>query len=301
MWSAGGRLVRRSAAQVGALGAWVLLGPERAASRLPPTFDDLRWQAASAAQADDPRYLAWVDELEHPRENRYHRKVWEWCFILEAMRQAGAMVPGKRALGFGVGQERIPAILASRGLEVVATDQPLESAGDWVDSGQHAGALEALRYDSICPPERFGELVSFRPVDMSALPSDLTGFDLLWSSCAFEHLGAPERGTAFVLQSLGCLRPGGVAIHTTELRVDGHHDADLGGTVLYAVPTMERLVASLRLRGHHVRANFHVAWDSEADRFVDEPPYTHTPYHLKLRVAGHVTTSFGLIVTKRGR
>ena len=89
--------------------------------------------------------------------------------------------------------------------------------------------------------------MSFRPVDMTRLPADLVDFDLLWSSCALEHLGQPNRGPAFVLDSLRCLRPGGVAVHTTELRVKGNDDVDLGGVVLYARHTMERLVARLRL------------------------------------------------------
>ena len=191
-------------------------------------------------------------------------------------------------------------MLAARGLTVVASDQPSDSAIGWSDTGQHAAALQELQYDTICPQERFAELVSFRPIDMTKLPDDLTGFDLLWSSCAFEHLGSPERGTRFVIDSLRCLRPGGVGVHTTELRLKGRADADFGGTILYSIDTMKRLVARLRMRGHGVRANFHIAWESEADRTIDEPPYGRSPYHLKLRVEGELTTSFGLIVRKRG-
>jgi Methyltransferase domain len=299
-WGRGAREARRAGARLGTVGAQVLVVPEHLRSRRPATFDRLCSQAASAVQAEHPRYLAWMQELGAAPDTQFHRKIWEWCFILEALQQAGEMAPGNRAVGFGVGHERIPAILASRGVRVVATDVPAEHAAGWADTGQHAAALEELRCDDICPPDRFGEFVTYRPVDMTKLPEDLAGFDLLWSSCAFEHLGRPERGTAFVLDSLGCLRPGGVAVHTTELRVEGKADADFGGTVLYSIGTMERLIARLRLRGHHVRANFHIAWDSDADRFIDEPPYAHRPYHLKLRVSGELTTSSGLIVRKRG-
>jgi hypothetical protein len=285
---------RLATAALRALGA-----PERWTSRRAPAFAPLLSQVASAAQADHPRYLAWMEELEAEPETQYHRKIWEWCFILEALQQSGLVAPGSRALGFGVGHERIPAILAARGVSVVGTDLPGD-AGDWATSGQHAAALDELRADTICPPERFERLVSFRPVDMNALPEDLTDFDLLWSSCALEHLGDPERGTAFVVDSLRCLRPGGVAVHTTELRVEGDTDFDLGGTVLYSLRTMERLIARLRLHGHHVGANLHIPWDTEPDRFVDEPPYANLPYHFKLRVGGEITTSFGLVVTKRG-
>ena len=294
------RLPPRVRARLETLAFRALVAPEWLATRRPPGFTHLRSQMASAAQTEHPHYLAWMDELEAEADTQYHRKIWEWCFILEALQQSGLMAPDRRVLGFGVGRERIPAVLAARGLAVVATDQPVDTAGSWTTTGQHASALEALRADSICPPERFERLVSFRPVDMNALPDDLTGFDLMWSSCAFEHLGVPERGTDFVFESLRCLRPGGVAVHTTELRVEGTEDVDLDGTVLYSVRTMERLVARLRMRGHHVRANLRVPWDGKADRFIDEPPYVQRPYHLKLRFGDEITTSFGLIVTKRG-
>src|SRR4051794_11065597 len=104
---------------------------------------------ASAQQADRPEFIGWLGELgfEDIPRMRHNRKVWEWCFALEAMQQSGLMAPGRSALGFGVGHERLPAILASRGMTVVATDQAPESAGDWARTNQHATALAELRYD----------------------------------------------------------------------------------------------------------------------------------------------------------
>jgi hypothetical protein len=182
---------------------------------------------------------------------------------------------------------------------VVATDQAADTAGDWATVGQHAAALEELRCDEVCPPDRFERLVSFRAVDMTDIPDDLTGFDLLWSSCAFEHLGSASAGIEFVLRGMDCLRAGGTAVHTTELRVDGGRDLELDGTVLYSIATLRRLIARLRLRGHLVLANFHVPWESPPDRFVDLPPYLHEPSHLKLQFGGAMTSSFGMIVRRR--
>jgi hypothetical protein len=39
----------------------------------------------------------------HERHN-YHRKLWEFCFIYQALLERGMLVPGKRGLGFGVGK-----------------------------------------------------------------------------------------------------------------------------------------------------------------------------------------------------
>src|SRR3954452_19698277 len=145
-------------------------------------------QFASAVFGDSPRFRGWMREMGHddiPRL-RHNRKIWEWCFILDVLNDSGLMAPGSRALGFGVGQERLPAILASRGVSVTATDQPVETAGSWVTTDQHSAALDQLRYDDICPPARFEQLVSFQPVDMNDVPAELCPFDMIWSSCAFE-------------------------------------------------------------------------------------------------------------------
>jgi hypothetical protein len=288
------QLVRHGAAEL-------LSIPDRVASLRPPTFEHLRSQLPSAAQGDHPRFRGWLTELgfdDTPRF-RYDRKVWEWCFILEAFQQRGLLAPGRRALAFGVGRERLPAILASRGVAVVATDQAAETAGSWATAGQHAAALDELRYDEVCPSARFERFVTFRPVDMTAIPDDLRDFDMVWSSCAFEHLGSAAAGADFVLRSMDCLRPGGTAVHTTEARVDGGPDLELDGVVLYSVATLRRLLARLRLQGHMVLANYKVPNEGEADRFVDEPPYPHEPYHLKLRVGNAVSSSFGIVVRKR--
>ena len=51
---------------------------------------------------------------------------------------------------------------------------------------------------------------------MRDLPDDLGSFDFIWSSCSFEHLGSLGEGERFVLEALRFLKPGGVAVHTTE-------------------------------------------------------------------------------------
>jgi hypothetical protein len=97
-----------------------------------PLFARLESQGATAAQCDDPAFLEWTRKLQGweepvPPIYAYNRKLWEWAYIAEAVTQAGLLEPGRRALGFGVGTEPLPAIFASYGLSVLATDQPLET------------------------------------------------------------------------------------------------------------------------------------------------------------------------------
>ncbi len=125
-------------------------------------------------------------------------------------------------------QEPLAALFADAGMEVVATDLDAERAEQmgWSAAGQHARNIQSLNAAGLCPPDRFDALASHRVVDMNNIPSDLKDFDLCWSSCALEHLGSIRQGLKFIEKSLETLRPGGLAIHTTELNISpGHENA----------------------------------------------------------------------------
>lgn len=256
--------------------------------------------APAASHMEHPRYQGWLHEMHEG--HAYHRKVWEWCYLLDAMEQAGVLRPGASALGFGVGREPVPAVLAGRGVAVLATDQPAHGAEIWDRTNEHAADGGALRNDGICDADRFAELVRFRPVDMRALPADLGVHDVLWSSCCIEHLGSPQAGLDFVLDSLRHVKPGGLSVHTTEydtLDNDPIVEVDEPSTVFYRRRDIEALVLRLRREGHRVTCNFKVSQQQPADRFVDTPPYTHDP-HLRLQVGRAVATSFGIAIRTRG-
>jgi len=260
---------------------------------------------ASGRHVDQVEYQRWLPALG--QTNGRHRKVWEWCFILQALENHNLLRPGISAVGFGVGTEPLVAALAARGVRVLATDQAEEHAGQWGTSGQHATAVDSLRRPDLCDDQQFTELVSFRPVDMRAIPDDLGQFDIVWSSCCFEHLGSPDAGFDFVLASLAAARPGGVVVHTTELDcAAGRQPLLEQGSVsngdyacFYRRQDLQRLVKRVRMEGHTVRCNYHVGDSHPLEKQIDEQPYTHDP-HLRLRVADRVVTSFGLTIVTRG-
>ena len=275
---------------------------DRVRSLRPSSFTTSMSQVASGAHAGDAAYLRWLELLDE--RNTYHRKTWEWCFIMEALDRDHVLRPGQRVLGFGVGREPIVPALAALGVTVVATDQPSAQAGAWSTSGQHASELDAIRRPSVCPDDRFTQLVSFEPVDMNAIPHYLHGFDGLWSSCCFEHLGSPDAGFDFVMAAMDCLRPGGVAVHTTEFDCVDHVDLAVHGSVaagdyvcFYRSRDLRRLVRRLRGAGHDVQCNYYVSSSHPSERKIDVQPYTHDP-HMRLRVGDRVMTSFGLQITK---
>jgi hypothetical protein len=231
---------------------------------------------------------------------RYHRKLWEFVFIAQALWERGVCVPGRRGLGFGVGREPLSAFFASEGVEVTATDLAPDGkvVAGWEATNQHADGKEALRNSAVCRDELFDRNVQFRFCDMNAVPDDLVGFDFCWSACALEHLGSIEKGLAFIERSIECLAPGGWAVHTTEYNVSSDDETvDNLGTVLFRKRDLEQLASRLQAKGHEVAEMDWSSGEGPVDRYLDLPPYRHDP-HLKMMLNGFVTTSIGIIVRK---
>jgi 2-polyprenyl-3-methyl-5-hydroxy-6-metoxy-1,4-benzoquinol methylase len=232
----------------------------------------------------------------------YHRKIWEHIYIVQALYERNYLSSNKRGLGFAVGLEPLSALFAKFGCQIVATDLNVNDALGWLQTNQHSNNnLLALNRNGICPSELFTERVSFRNVDMNAIPDDLTDFDFCWSSCAFEHLGSIEKGLTFVLNAMKTLKPGGIAIHTTEynLQSDEQTIDNSPAFVIFRKQDILKLVQELTTRGHSVLPLDFSAGDGVVDKFVDLPPYFRKKMHLKLWLEGYVSTSIGLIIRKK--
>jgi hypothetical protein len=247
---------------------------------------------------EQPYFSHWARQLGLGL--RYHRKAWEHVYICQALWERGAIRPGARALGFGVGREPLTAYFASQACEVVATDMAGDVAVEqgWSQTAQHAAGLEALRYEHLCPSEQFDRCVSFRVCDMNQVQPDLTDFDFCWSACALEHLGSIEHGLSFIERSLECLKPGGWAVHTTEFNVSSDTDTiSEGGTVLFRRRDMEALAERLAAKGHRVAPFDFNPGLAPLDRYVDVAPFRVEP-HLKLALEGYAATSIGVIIQR---
>ena len=271
--------------------------------RFPAAAVAAEWQQLGSAlctaeQLDTPAFHYWIDQIRE--EWRYHRKVWEFAYLLQALYERGCLVPGKRGLGFAVGQEALPSYFASLGCEIVATDLGATDsrAAGWAESNEWSSSAEILNRKGLCDPALFRERVTFRPVDMNHVPPDLTGFDFTWSSCSFEHVGSIELGMAFVLRQMDCLVPGGVAVHTTEFNLTSNTSTvTKGRTVIYRRADIETLVKRLRAAGHEVEPLDITVGTHPLDWFVDERPYS-SHRHLRKRQKGYAATSIGLIIRK---
>ena len=244
----------------------------------------------------------------------FHRKLWELTYLLQALHENGLLVPGSRGLGFGVGEEPIPSFLAAQGVAVTMTDLASDAAqaSGWAATSQHAAGLDQAFHPHLVERATFDRLVEFRTADMTAIPADLAGYDFCWSICALEHLGSIERGLAFVENAMATLRPGGLAVHTTEFNIDPRGvTIDNWPTVLFGRQHLLALAERLHAAGHQVAPLDFDFGDGPLDRFIDLPPWSHDlpaewqrwvgqPAHLKVALDGFVSTCFGLVIRKAG-
>jgi hypothetical protein len=261
--------------------------PDRTTSSL-CTFDQL----------DSPRFRHWAAAIQEPW--RAHRKLWELAYICETLEERGMLQPGRRGLGFAVGAEKLPALFAARGCKITATDLPAEDERNqaWAQTGQWVGNLASLSHPELCPEQAFRDNVSYRPVDMNAIPDDLTGYDFTWSTCSFEHCGSIELGLRFLEEQMRCLAPGGIAVHTTEFNLSSNDSTVMdGGCVIFRLKDIEWVIAALRDAGHDVEPLDLSTGTRELDRYVDAAPYSQDR-HLRLDLWGYASTSIGLIVRK---
>lgn len=241
----------------------------------------------------------WCNQLgETPN---FHRKQWEFVFVMQALYERGCIAPGKKGLVFAVGTEPLPAMFASFGCEILATDIFPDKGVEmgWDNGNQLCFGLESLNTRKLCDAEDFNKLVQYRPVDMNDIPDDLVDFDFNWSSCSFEHLGTLDKGFQFLKNQMKTLKPGGWAVHTTEYNVSSNDETqENNSTVIYRQRDIEHIVNELRKQGHFVEEVDFSLGGLPEDFMVDTEPHQQK-IHLKLQVDKYVVTSIGLVIQKK--
>ena len=257
-----------------------------------PRIVGLESKPATQADIETRWFRNWCEQLrERPR---YHRTLWQYAFILQALHEGGALKAGRPLLGLGAGDQPLPSYLARLGLAVtVAGDPPPRHLEDMID---RAG---------------FRRLVEHQPAETAlGRPG---GFGGCWSISQVSRQGSIARGADLVLRAMDALEPGGTAAHIIEFNyADDGQTIDDWDLVLFQRRHIEALAGRLTAAGHTVAPlNFHVG-HQPLDRFVDLPPFEtdRTPAfdrlwrdgwesaHLKVAIDGFACTSFGLIVRR---
>jgi len=242
-------------------------------------------------EANWTRY--WSAQLNE--KHAIHRRVWEYAFVLQALAQFGKLREGMTGLGFGC-TDPLASYLAAKGCKITAVDSEEPSA----DQIFRSNLLDRAAFD---------RNVRLRTVDLNALPSDLQGFDFAWSVARLQHLGSIARGVAFMEAMVDTLKPGGVAVHTTEFSfaVDDQ-TIDNWGTVLFQRRHFEDMAQRMERKGCKVLPLDFDVGSRPLDRFIDLPPFdlpgdnvkswSGDTMHIKLNIDGFPCTSFGMVVVK---
>lgn len=176
-----------------------------------------------------------VDHRRHP-----HRKLWEFAMGVLALERAGLLDDDESfGLSVGAGHEAVLYHLANRCRWLIASD--LYGLGDFAQ-GEAAGMM-LVDPDLFAPyPYRRRRLT---PVHMDALDlrfEDET-FDFVVSFGSIEHFGGRAAAARALAEMGRVLRPGGIAVVTTEMALDGRGDECLPGLELFAPETLRELVA----------------------------------------------------------
>jgi len=249
-----------------------------------------------------PFYQYWCDKLK--QKPKMHRKQWEWVYVTQVLFENDFLKPGSKGLCFAAGQEPLPALFASLGCKITATDLDINTdiAKGWAGSGQNTeNDIKNLNKDGICPDDLFEKNVQFRCADMNNISDDLNDFDFNWSCCAFEHLGDIKQGLDFLVNNLKTLRSGGIAVHTSEFNLTSDEDTlESEGLSIFRKRDYMEIADKLQRMGHYVYPLDFRTGNEFLDNFVDIPPYGQD-FHLRLKISDFVSTSFGIIVRKNSK
>ena len=233
----------------------------------------------------------------------YHRKPWEFSYIMQVAFEHGVLAEGSKALGFGCGEEPIPSLLCSMNIQVVATDCPPEIVHNgWLSTGQHSTDLLAICKEGICPKEKFLEYCQLKFVDMNNIPQEILNgsFNFVWSACSLEHLGTIQKGLEFICNSVKALSIGGIAVHTTEFSLSDDF-VDNCNIVTFQPQHLENLHKMLG-ESYEMHSINYSEGTSILDNLIDVPPYSSCedeyPLHLKLALFGIPCTSVGIIIKR---
>lgn len=278
-----------------------------------PGRPGLTSKPTTQSDIDSSWFIYWCAQLKVAP--LYHRKLWELAFVLQALHEHDLLAAGRRGIGFGCGEEPLASYFASIEIDTLVTDlEPARVVGlGWQETRQHASSIEQAFHRDLVARDLFDRHVSHCHIDMNQLPAFDQSYDFCWSVCALEHLGSIAKGLEFIENSLAAIKPGGIAVFTTEFNYqpDGS-TIDNWMTVLFQRKHFEALAARLATQGHCMLGPDFDIGDGVLDRFVDLPPYSlgeglllreqwapvNQMAHLKLSIDGYAATCYGIIIRK---
>lgn len=216
-------------------------------------------QLVTQQQIETSTFRKWCRVLGE--EPRYHRRQWEFVYVMQALEENALLVRGSEGLAVGT------------------------SFGPTLEAVTGYG----------CRVSKIGELHS-NTASASSSPDEEVGFDFAWDVAALSgglnHLGLEEK----IFSMIRKVRPGGLALITTDFVLDCE-TAVLNEGADKWIPDqgwLEDFSKTLEEYGHRQKINL-CQGRGPVDQNIDRPPFS-SDHHLKLDVGGRVVTSLGMLI-----
>lgn len=178
-----------------------------------------------------PALRPWLAEINEQDALRFGRprgdvvpdaRQWQWAMALRGLDEAGVARDGCRIAGIGAGTEATTFALARRGAQVVAVDRYLART-PWSAEAPAGMLVDPSRHFLLDTPRGHVIAVHSNAVCLN-LPSG--AFDGVFCCATLEHLGSFDAVAIAVREIARILKPGGVAVIATEMRIDGPTDRE---------------------------------------------------------------------------
>ena len=232
---------------------------------------------------------------------REHRKSWEYAHLIAGLEQLEALHPQAMVLAVAAGNERPLYALSRRVRWVFAIDV----YGTSVFSNHEA------RKDMLSDPDSFALLPHNRNrlvvqyMDARDLRFEDGTFDVAYCLSSIEHFGGIAGGQKALTEMQRVLKPGGVAVLTTECIVNGAAHLSEEHFELFTPITLRRLLAAARNLTLVEPISFSLSKSTLAtrpipmDKAVHDGTRCQADYpHLLLHHAGRLFTSIALFLRK---
>lgn len=248
-----------------------------------------------------------AEDLERfgPRfpEGREYRKHWEIAMSARALREAGSIRPDAEVLGVAAGREATIYWLSRHVRRVFATDLYLtDDAWSELDSDAAMLTDPGRHWAGEWNPRR----VVVQHMDALDLRYEDGSFDAVFSSGSIEHFGGHEEVHRAAREMHRVLRPGGVAVVSTEFRLEGPSPGLPGIMMLDRGDLTELLFEGVDWEpmseldtsiSEETLSTVTDLADAVADRAAGRPEWSTYP-HIVLRHDGHLFTSVHLAFRK---
>lgn len=188
-----------------------------------------------AADWADPRLLAVAREA-YRLQPRIVPRMWEFTMAYLALARAGMLDGDKQGLTFGSGQEPLIFAAASRAASLLVTDLYTEDSS-WDIARTDSPKDFVLR---AAPPGFDASNLEVRSMDMRRVDVPDASIDFCYSISAFEHIGDDPDFLQHLREVRRVLRPGGVYVMTTEVRL-GHQSSTTRSNYCFAIGHLLRL------------------------------------------------------------